>query len=35
MLAAGLPRFCFWLGVGSDFRLAALTLVISLGFRKN
>nr|DAO78504.1 MAG TPA: hypothetical protein [Bacteriophage sp.] len=33
--AAGLPRFCFWLGVGSGFCLAALALVISLGFRKN
>lgn len=33
--AAGLPRFCFWLGVGSGFCLAALVLVISLGFRKN
>jgi hypothetical protein len=32
--AAGLPRFCFWLGVGSGFCLAALALVISLGFRK-
>ena len=26
--------FCFWLGVGSGFCLAALALVISLGFRK-
>ena len=33
--AAGLPRFCFWLGVGSGFCLAALALVISLGFRKS
>lgn len=33
--AAGLPRFCFWLAVGSGFCLAALALVISLGFRKN
>lgn len=33
--AAGLPRFYFWLGVGSGFCLAALALVISLGFRKN
>lgn len=32
--AAGLPRFCFWLGVGSGFCLAALALVISLAFRK-
>lgn len=32
--AAGLPRFCFWLGVGPGFCLAALALVISLGFRK-
>lgn len=31
--AAGLPRF--WLGVGSGFCLAALALVISLGFRKS
>ena len=33
--AAGLPRFCFWLGVGSGFCLVALALVISLGFRKS
>lgn len=33
--AAGLPRFCFWLGVGYGFCLAALALVISLGFRKS
>ena len=33
--AAGLPRLCFWLGVGSGFCLAALALVISLGFHKN
>lgn len=33
--AAGLPRFCFWLGVGSGFCLAALALVISLSFRKS
>lgn len=33
--SAGLPRFCFWLGVGSGFCLAALALVISLGFRKS
>lgn len=33
--AADLPRFCFWLGVGSGFCLAALALVISLGFRKS
>lgn len=33
--AAGLPRFYFWLGVGSGFCLAALALVISLGFRKS
>lgn len=33
--AAGLPRFGFWLVVGSGFCLAALVLVISLGFRKN
>lgn len=33
--AASLPRFCFWLGVGSGFCLAALALVISLGFRKS
>ena len=33
--AAGLPRFYFWLGVGSGFCLAALALVISLAFRKN
>ena len=33
--AAGLPRFCFWLGFGSGFCLAALALVISLGFRKS
>lgn len=26
--------FYFWLGVGSGFCLAALALVISLGFRK-
>ena len=32
--AAGLPRFCFWLGVGSGFCLAALALVISLAFAK-
>lgn len=32
--AAGLPSFCFWLGVGSGFCLAALALVISLGFHK-
>ena len=32
--AAGLPRFCFWLGVGSGFCLAALALVISLAFNK-
>lgn len=32
--AAGLPRFCFWLGVGSGFCLAALALVISLAFRE-
>lgn len=32
--AAALPRFCFWLAVGSGFCLAALALVISLAFRK-